>query len=390
MTRTTRDEGIVSPAPVGPVGPVGPVEDRRRAIVIEPRTIWLAASVAAGLAAGWVVVSKALDVLALLFIALVFAEGIRPLVDWLGRRRVPRTLAVLLIYVVILAAVAALGVLLARPLVAQAAALVDNLPRYQSRLQDLLAQAQRAVSGNPQAERILRALPVQAGGVAQWLAPLLLRGPLALISLLFNAVLVLLLAFFWLTTAGGLKGFVVRLFPRGAQDTASDVIAEMGRKVGGYLRGVAINMVVIGLLSGGGVLLLGLPYPFLLAVLAGLTEAIPIIGPFVGGAPAVLVALATAGPLKAGEVALLYLLIQQIEGNTLVPLVMNRVVQLNPLTVTVAILLGSALLGVVGSLLAVPAAAIMQVLVARVLAPAARRAPARIDARATAGRGPAA
>jgi len=147
---------------------------------------------------------------------------------------------------------------------------------------------------------------------------------------------------------------------------------------------VAINMVVIGLLSGGGVLLLGLPYPFLLAVLAGLTEAIPLIGPFIGGAPAVLIALATDGPLKAGEVAVLYLVIQQIEGTTLVPLVMNRVVQLNPLTVTVAILLGSALLGVVGALLAVPAAAVIQVLVLRVLAPAARRASARVDARAKA------
>ena len=379
MAQTTRPTGS-SPAIPGQ----HEQRDDRRRVIVEPRTIWLTAAVAVGLATGWVLISQALDVLVLLFIAVIIAEGIRPLVDWQTRRRVPRALAVLLIYLVALGLLGLLAWLIARPVLAQATALIDNLPRYTARLQDLIAQAQRQVSGNPQAARLLRALPGQMGGAVQGLAPLVLRGPLALVSFLFNTLLVLLLAFFWLTVVGGFKGFAVGLFPARAQDTASDVIAEMGRKTGGYLRGVAINMVVIGLLSGGGVLLLGLPYPFLLAVLAGLTEAIPIIGPFIGGAPAVLIALATDGPLKAGEVAVLYLVIQQIEGTTLVPLVMNRVVQLNPLTVTVAILLGSALLGVVGALLAVPAAAVIQMLVLRVLAPAARRASARVDARAKA------
>ena len=379
MAQTTRPTGS-SPAIPGQ----HEQRDDRRRVIVEPRTIWLTAAVAVGLATGWVLISQALDVLVLLFIAVIIAEGIRPLVDWQTRRRVPRALAVLLIYLVALGLLGLLAWLIARPVLAQATALIDNLPRYTARLQDLIAQAQRQVSGNPQAARILRALQGQMGGAVQGLAPLVLRGPLALVSFLFNTLLVLLLAFFWLTVVGGFKGFAVGLFPARAQDTASDVIAEMGRKTGGDLRGVAINLVVIGLLSGGGVLLLGLPYPFLLAVLAGLTEAIPLIGPFIGGAPAVLIALATDGPLKAGEVAVLYLVIQQIEGNTLVPLVMNRVVQLNPLTVTVAILLGSALLGVVGALLAVPAAAVIQVLVLRVLAPAARRASARVDARAKA------
>ncbi len=374
MAQTTR------PADPPSNRPGRPLDDRRH-VIVEPRTVWLAAVVTLGLAAGWTLVSKALDVLVLLFIAVIIAEGIRPPVDGLRRHRVPRALAVLLIYLVALGLLGLIAWLIARPLIAQATALIDNLPRYQQRLQDVVAQAQRQVSGNPEAERILRALPGQAAGAAQGLAPLLLRGPVALVGFLFNAVLVLLLAFFWLTVIDGLKGFVVGLFPMGARETTSDVIAEMGRKIGGYLRGVAINMVVIGLLSGGGVWLLGVPYPFLFGVLAGLTEAIPIIGPVIGGAPAVLIALATEGPLKASEVALLYLLIQQIEGNTLVPLVMNRVVELNPLTVTVAILLGSALLGVVGALLAVPAAAVVQVLVLRVLAPAARRASARVDAR---------
>ncbi len=364
------------PQPADPSAASDPAPPPRR-VVVEPRTIWLAATVAVSLATGWLLIARALDVLVLVFFAIVIAEGLRPLVDWLNRRRVPRPLALLLIYIGVLGLLGLLVWLIARPVVAQAAQLLDNLPRYQARLQDLIAQTQGALRANPQVERALQSLPGQATGAVQGLIPLLLRAPLALVGGVFNAILLLLLAFFWLTATRGLKGFIVGLFPLEAQATVADVLAEMGRKVGGYLRGVAINMGVIGLISGGGVWLLGVPYPFLLGVLAGLTEAIPIIGPFIGGAPAVAIALATDGPLKAGEVALLYLLIQQIEGNTLVPLVMNRVVQLNPLTVIVAILLGSALLGVVGAVLAVPAAAVLQVLVLRVLAPAARRASAR-------------
>jgi len=236
MAQTTRPTGS-SPAIPGQ----HEQRDDRRRVIVEPRTIWLTAAVAVGLATGWVLISQALDVLVLLFIAVIIAEGIRPLVDWQTRRRVPRALAVLLIYLVALGLLGLLAWLIARPVLTQATALIDNLPRYTARLQDLIAQAQRQVNGNPQAARILRALQGQMGGAVQGLAPLVLRGPLALVSFLFNTLLVLLLAFFWLTVVGGFKGFAVGLFPARAQDTASDVIAEMGRKTGGYLRGVAVR-----------------------------------------------------------------------------------------------------------------------------------------------------
>lgn len=358
-----------------------PPRDGRQRVIVEPRTIWLAAAVALGLAVLYVLVTRALDILILLFIALIIAEAIRPAVAWLRARRVPRPLGVLLIYSVALGVLGLLGWLVSRPLVAQASTLIDALPTYATRAQDLIDQAERALGQNPQAEHLLRQLGGQVGGLARQLAPLLVSVPAVLVSLVANALLALVLAFFWLTVTDGLKEFVVGLFPRETQETASAVIAEMSRRVGGYLRGVAVNMVVIGALSGVGVWLLGLPYALVLGVLAGLTELIPIIGPFLGGAPAVLLALVMGNVLLALEVVALYTLIQQIEGNTLVPLVMERVVKLNPLTVLVAVLFGTALLGIVGAVLAVPAAAVLQVLVTHVLAPAARRASARVSAR---------
>jgi predicted PurR-regulated permease PerM len=127
-------------------------------------------------------------------------------------------------------------------------------------------------------------------------------------------------------------------------------------------------MVVIGVLAGIAVALLGLPSPVLLGIFAGITEAIPIFGPFLGAAPAVLLGF-TVSPLYPLLVAAVFLVIQQVESNTLVPVVMNRVLALPPLTVVLALLVGGSLEGVAGALLAVPMAAALQVLVLRVVLP---------------------
>ena len=174
--------------------------------------------------------------------------------------------------------------------------------------------------------------------------------------------------------------FTLSFVPMQSRANARDILDDLSTKIGGYLRGVLINMTVIGLLSGIGVALLHVPYALLLGVVAALTEAIPIVGPLLGGSVAVLVAALSLGPEKAFQVALLYLVIQQIEGNTLVPFVMNRAVALNLLAIIVALVIGSALLGIPGAILAVPVAAVVQVGVLRVIAPALRTALLRPDA----------
>lgn len=348
-----------------------------RVIAITPRTLWVAAAIVVGLIVVTYVVSKALGVLIELFIAIVIAEGIRPLVERLRRAHVPRPVGVLLIYLVALAILGVLSWLLLSPLIAEATALINSAPTYLAQAQKLLSNAQREVGNNPQLTNLINQMIAQAGAVAQLILPALLQVPQSILGLLFDAVLTLVMAFMWLTATDNLRPFVVGLFPDGAQTTASNVLSEMGRKIGGYLRGVTFNMVVVGILSGTGVFFLGVPYPVLLGIFAGLTEIIPFVGPFLAGSAATLVALVAVGPLKAGEVVLLYVLIQQIEGNTLVPLVMNRAVELNPLVVVIAVLIGAAVLGLVGGILAVPLAAVIQVLIVRVLAPAARRASGR-------------
>jgi predicted PurR-regulated permease PerM len=142
---------------------------------------------------------------------------------------------------------------------------------------------------------------------------------------------------------------------------------EVEEKLGGWVRGQLILMLAIGVMATLGYFLLGLPNPVLLGVAAGLVEIVPMIGPFLAFAPAVLVALATVDPTRALAVAGYALVIQQVESNILVPRVMGHTVGVSQLTVLLGILIGSALAGIPGAFLAVPIAAAVQVILAHVL-----------------------
>jgi predicted PurR-regulated permease PerM len=337
-------------------------------VAIDPRAIWLLAALAFVAVVVWILVTQALDTLLLLFVAITFGEGIRPLVDWLQKHHFPRPLAVLGIYLILVAAVLGLFALLLTPLTSQLVALLANLPTYMQRVQSAFQNLQQFASSAPEAQQALQAIPAQIGG----LASTLLNTPLLVAGLAFKFIELYLMAFFWLTAALPLKSFVVATFPVDLRAEASDVIAELSHRLGGYVRATAINMGVIAVLSGGGLFILGIPYPLLLGFVAGMAEALPLIGPWLAGTFAVIVTLFTAGFVQAAEVAGLYLLIHLIEGNTLVPYVTYRMTELNPLVTIVAIAIGGAILGVVGAVLGVPVALLLQVLVLRVFVPGLR------------------
>jgi predicted PurR-regulated permease PerM len=189
-----------------------------------------------------------------------------------------------------------------------------------------------------------------------------------IVSVLVNLVLVLVIGFLWLVTADRLKAFVVDLLPVPHQALAADVFREMGLRMGGFLRATAINMVVVGVLTGVATTVIGLPSPVLLGIFAGLTAAIPLVGPFLGIVPPLLLAL-TIGPGHAVLVVVVLLVIQLLDANLVVPMVMNRVVSLPALAVVMSLLIGGALEGLIGALLAVPVASALQVLLLRVIVP---------------------
>jgi predicted PurR-regulated permease PerM len=211
-----------------------------------------------------------------------------------------------------------------------------------------------------------------------------------ILGLFIDLVIVLTMTLFWLLSSQTLKQFVVSLLPPAEQERWSGVIGEVSLAFGGYVRGTLISMIIIGTITGLGLALLGVPYALLLGVLAALTELLPYLGPWISGTVSVIMALIVIGPLKAVEVVILFILIQELEGNLVQPMVMSKSVHIDPLLVIVAVLVGISLLGIVGAVLAVPVAAGVQVLVVRVLAPLIRQrvSGATTDASTTTGSSP--
>jgi predicted PurR-regulated permease PerM len=341
-------------------------------VLIEPRTVLFAAALFVGIGLCWVVISRATDVLILLFLAIILAEGLRPIVGRLHALAMPRPVGVLLIYAVVLVILGLLGWLLLQPVLTEAETLAENLPTYVADIQHHIAHIQRTIRHQSEVGNALGTLQGQVASVARSLAFLLLHLPFTMADIVIKFLAVLFMAFFWLTATGGLKPFAVGLLPPQLRDEASAILGEMGYRLGGYLRGTLVNMVAVGIATAIAMKLLGVPYPILLGIVSGLTEMLPLLGTFIGQGTAIVVALITMGPLTAGEVWFVTMLIQQAEANILVPVVMHRAVDLNPLSVTIAILMGASLFGVLGAIIAVPLGVVVKILIVRVLAPAAR------------------
>lgn len=360
-----------------------PPRPEGRVVSITPGTIWLIFGILATMGIVAYIFARATYIFVLLFIAIIFAEAIRPIMNWLRRYNIPRPAGVLLIYVAILAVLGFFGWLFTTPLIGQIANLQRRFPTYMRIAAAYLARIQAMLGNNPEVAQALTQLEGQLGNLATDILRSLVAIPLAILFVLGGAIAVASMAFFWLTGTDLLEPFVVGLFPVDAQPRIRAVFVDIGYRLSGYVHGIVINMFAIGILTGVGMFLLGVPYAVLLGILAGLLEALPYVGPWIAGFVAVVVALISGGPVKAIEVVILFTLIQQVEGNTLVPLVMHRVVHLNPLTVIVAVLAGGALYGIVGAILAVPVAAVLQVVVERVLAPAARSAASHLSTNAS-------
>ena len=187
----------------------------------------------------------------------------------------------------------------------------------------------------------------------------------AVLHTLFSVVTVFLLAFYWLTERASIKRALLRIVPpaRAARVNATWLAVES--KLGAWLRGQLVVMVALGTMAGAACAILGLPNPVLLGVLAGLAEIIPLVGPFLAFVPAILVALAV-DPAKALLLVPIAIVIQQIEGNVLIPRIMSHSVGVSPLTVVLGILIGSSVYGPAGAFLAVPVAAAVQVILGEI------------------------
>jgi len=324
-----------------------------------------------GVVALVVFLASIISIVLVVLLAIVFAEGIRPLVADLHRRRIPRPVGILMVYIAILAFIAVMVLLLVQPIVNEASSLATNFPAYQKDFLNWFAGVERQFHFNVN-------IAQQVGSVIDSTRNILIAIGSTIFGIIVDFVLVLVVGFLWLVSSDRLKDFTVDLFPEAHHDLVIDIFREMGFRMGGFVRAVAINSIAVGLVVGVACWLLRLPDPVILGIFAGLSAAIPMVGGIVGVVPAVLLGF-TVSPEYPILVLAVLLVIQFVDANTVIPMVMNRVVSLPALGVVLALLVGGAIEGLTGAILAVPVAAALQVLLVRAAVPAIHHAQGRTD-----------
>ena len=308
--------------------------------------------------------------LIIVYISALMAMGISPLVGMIERQhvvpiggRLPRWLAILIIYATVIGAAVGVFMLVWPPLASQAEELWRLAP-------EKIDQAQAALVRMGIIRR-----PFTIGEIVQQAPP---GGSATAFNTIFGAVRnvlggvfglisVLLLTFYMLVEARDIRSFFVRLFPIRQRNRVAAISARVTQKVSAWLGGQLILSMIIGVTSWIGLWVMGVPYYYVLALISAIGEMIPMVGPILSAIPAILVA-ATVSPGLAIGVAIFFIVQQQLENTVLVPKIMGRQVGLSAVNVIIALGIGSQLLGVVGAILSVPTAAIVQVLFGELVA----------------------
>jgi predicted PurR-regulated permease PerM len=305
------------------------------------------------------------------FSGIVISMAITPGVDWLHRHGLPRSLSVILIYLVLLALLIGSIVLLVPPIVEQLTATVPRIERYYQDLKSalvnspLLAFSQIASQLPSQLNLTPSAAASPAAGSLDAIGQVL-NATGVILSGLFTLTAILLIGFYWTLEGEGAIRTLLLPLPNDKRESAREILSEIEMRVGGYVRGQGIMALTIGVADFVIFLLLGLPAALAVAVLAALFEVVPVLGPTLGAIPAILVAFSYDSS-KVVWVIAAGAFVQLLENNLLAPRVMHKTVGINPIVTLLAIVAFGAFFGFAGLLLAIPIAAIIQIILDRSL-----------------------
>lgn len=290
------------------------------------------------------------NVVGIVLFSIVLAAAIGPVVDTLHRRRVPRVLGIMLMYVAIIAVIVAAVLLFGQLVSDQIRDLAANLP-------DIYGRVMHTIFGNPNAS------PAIAQTAQRWLQSLdstlvtltkqIVIGTFSLFGGLFTFVGVIVLSFYMVLQKDSLKRLVDAVSPVNYIPYFYQLVDRITERLGGWIRGQLLISLSIAVLTYVALLIVGIDYALALALIAGLLEFIPYVGPFVGAAPAVLVAFGQS-PILALIVIAVYLVNQQIQNSIIVPKIVQRTTGINPIVSIIVVLIGGKLAGIAGVVLALP------------------------------------
>lgn len=286
-----------------------------------------------------VLLSKIADIILQFFIALLVTAFLNPYVTRMSKLKVPRGVSVLFFYILIIGVFSFSVSAVVPPLVEQSTAFVNNVPGFMENL-----GISSIIS-----ERIVEQLLTQLGSVPSEIA----KATASVFSNVLALVAVFVLSFYLLTERDRLDVQLSNLFGERKKEKVTKVVNLLEAKLGGWVRGQITLMFVVGIATYIGLKILGIPYALPLAIISGLFEVIPYVGPFLSAIPGVVIGFGIA-PLMGFATAACYFLVQQLENYLFVPKIMQRSAGVHPIITLMALAIGFRLDGVVGLLISVP------------------------------------
>ncbi len=287
------------------------------------------------------------DIVITLLLGVILASAMDPLVSYFKVRRVPRAVSVLTVYVLVLGLVGLIIYLMIPPLIDQLQILSLNFPSYMEQLRQRLPGSASFLT-NVDFSDFGRSVISSFNGEGT-----VFTRTLGIFNGVFSFITILVVSFYLVAEQQGMREFIKSLVPPHHQDFSMNLVDKIQKKMGMWIIGQLILSVSIFAVTFIGLSALGVKYALFLALLAGLFEVVPYIGPIISAFPAIFFAFIQNPPL-AIAVLILYILVQKLEGYVLVPKIMQKTVGMSPLVVLVALLIGFKLAGILGLLLAVP------------------------------------
>lgn len=302
------------------------------------------------------------DVLAMIFVAWVLSMALHPWVNWLQRHHIPRALGILSVYVLAFAIFTTILILLVPPVTEELTSIAQNFPTYYAPIQQALDSVRQTGESIGIIDTLRETLNSTVQGVSQ-----LSSGIYDAVSSIFTGIItlvgILVIAFYMTSEEDGIKKFVQSISPINYQPYILHKLNQVQHRLSNWLWGQFVLMIFVGTLTGLALWILGVKYALVLGILAGLLEFIPVIGPTLAAVPAIFFAFTDFAhtPYKPFIVLVMFIIIQQVENQLLVPRVMKRAVGLNPIIIIISLLVGAKLGGFIGVVLSVPCVAIIDV-----------------------------
>jgi len=316
---------------------------------------------------------KLLRVLSPFLMAIPLVYIVKPISDKLASWKIQISLAILLVYLLFIAAVAAAAIFFIPQLAANIRELMETLPEFMERYEQITNKMLKNIKDSNWSTQIKNVIFKEIENGTETVRKLLVRFLenglnilMDMVRIIADLIVAMVIAYYVIKDGKQFSDFILLILPRSMRAGLAGMGKDISKILAGFIQGQLMTALIIGVLETIGLILVNVRYPLVLGMIGGIGNIIPYFGPFIGAIPAIAVAL-TISPLKALWVAVVFLVIQQIDNNFISPKMIEGKLGLHPVATIFAVLVGGEFFGITGMLLAVPSIAILRVILGRIL-----------------------